>query len=115
MPNPTSALRRVNQLLLDAEREYTPQAYARALAAVEELPDQDDPEVRFRLAAVKHAMAEFRGDVAMLREATAEYERLYEAGGLFPGLAKLMPELIEDCNRQLRDAESRKFGWGERH
>ena len=111
MPNPTAALRRVNQLLLDAEREYTPQAYARALEAVEELPDQDDPEVLFRLAAVKHAMAEFRGDVAMLREATAEYERLYESGQLFHGLAKLMPELIADCQRQIREADAREHGW----
>ena len=111
MPNPTPALRRVNRLLLDAEREYTPQAFARALEAVEELPDQDDDEVRFRLAAIKHAMAEFRGDVAMLREATAEYERLHEGGRLYPGLAKLMPELLEDCRRQIRDGEAGRHGW----
>lgn len=108
MPNSKPALQHVNRLLLEAERKYTPQAYATALAAIEDLPDQQDPEVAFRRAAVKHAMAEFRGDVAMLREAIAEYERAYASGKLFPGLAKLMPELIHDCERQIKDAEAER-------
>lgn len=111
MPNPPSRLHHVNQLLLQAEGEYTPQAYARALAAIEDLPDQQDPEVRFRRAAVRHAMAEFRGDVAMLREAVEDYEAV-QRSGIFPRpFATLVNELIAECYEQIRDGEAGRHGW----
>lgn len=111
MPIPPARLRHVNRLLVQAEREYTPQAYARALAAIEDLPDQLDPEVRFRKAAVKHAMAEFRGDVAMLREATREYEAIRKLDAFPRPVALLMNELIAECYEQIREGEAGRHGW----
>jgi len=108
MPNPSRAMAQARALLLQAERDYTPQAYARALAALEELPDQDDEEVRFCRAAVQHALAELRGDVEMLRAATAEYERILRTGALGPRMATLIPQLVEDCHAQIREADGER-------
>lgn len=113
MPFFARPLERVDKLLLEAERVYTPAAYAAALAAVEALP-QHEPAVVFRRASAMHGLAEFRGDLDLMRRVIAEYERAWRSGILPPKLARIMPELIEDCHDQIREAVDARRHAGER-
>lgn len=97
---------RANRLLVEAEEAYTPAAFARALESVEAL-DPSRPLTIFRRASIMHALAELRGDLALLDQAIAEDERAYASGELPPEVARLMPELIEDCEDQRREALER--------
>ena len=101
-------LQRLDMLILQAEREYTLAAYSRAFAALEHLP-QDDPAVIFRRAGITHAVAELRGDVEMLRRAIGEYELAWRSGVLPRDVARIMPDLIEECYEQLAEAEKHPF------
>lgn len=104
-PDTSPRAREADRLLVEAERLYTQAAYARALAVIEELPPGNALNV-FRRASVAHALAEMRGDTALLWQAIAEYERA-AAAGLPRDIARFIPSLLAECREQLREGEGR--------
>ena len=105
MPLDSPTFRRLTTMLASAEEAYTLASYAEVLAFLETLPF-DEPLVVFARGSVAHALAEMRGSVSLMDEAKAYYLRA--APGLPRPPSRMIPELVAECDEQLREAGLRR-------